>query len=80
MTAENGADYILAGGLTLFGQSPADCKTLYYRFLNNYYSGLIKKYLALYGENHYPSWDFQNQLRKKAERLCKKYNIRNSIL
>ena len=27
------ADYVLVGALTLFGNGPADCKTLYYKFL-----------------------------------------------
>ena len=77
---EYGADYILTGGLTLFGTGIADSKTLFYKFLERYDSSLLPKYQQLYGSNFYTSFSYQNQLKEKAERLCKKYNIRNRIL
>jgi DNA repair photolyase len=52
---EYGADYILIGGLTLFGTAPADSKTLYYKFLERYNPPLIEKYKTLYGNFFYPS-------------------------
>ena len=33
-----------------------------------------------YGSNFYAPFFYQNKLKEKAERLCKKYKIRNSIL
>jgi hypothetical protein len=30
-----GAHYVLYAGLTLYGDAPDDCKTLYYNFLND---------------------------------------------
>ena len=47
------ADYILVGGLTLFGNAKADSKTLYYKFLGRYQPELIKKYDELYNGNFY---------------------------
>lgn len=38
------ADFIFAGGLTLFGNGPTDCKTLYYKFLEKHYPELVPKY------------------------------------
>jgi len=38
-----GADFIFVGGLTLFGKGPADCKTLYYKFLEKHYPELCVK-------------------------------------
>jgi DNA repair photolyase len=35
------ADFIMAGGLTLFGNGPADSRPLYYRFLQRHYPGLV---------------------------------------
>jgi hypothetical protein len=32
-----GADYAFVGTLTLFGDGPADCKTLYYKFLERHF-------------------------------------------
>jgi DNA repair photolyase len=45
---EHGADYILIGGLTLFGNKPADSKTLYYKFLERKFPHLIGDYKKLY--------------------------------
>jgi DNA repair photolyase len=75
-----GADYILVGGLTLFGTSPADSKTLYYKFLERYNPSLLEKYKNLYGNFFYPPKHYQLQLKQTADKICTKYNIRNSIL
>lgn len=75
-----GADYILIGGLTLFGTGVADSKTLFYKFLERYDSTLLPKYQRLYGSNFYTPFSYQNQLKEKAGRLSLKHDIRNSIL
>jgi len=78
---QNYADYILAGGLTLFGNDTRDSKTLYFRFLENQYPHLLEKYKAMYhGSVYYPSWQYQEELKKKMETLCIKYSIRNRII
>lgn len=74
-----GAHYILVAGLTLFGDEERDSKQLYFKFLGNNYPGLLEKYKELYGSVHYPSWQYQQQLRKSADSLCEKYKIKNSI-
>ena len=75
-----GADYILVGGLTLFGNEERDSKQLVYKFLRNHYPHLLEKYGKMYGQVFYPSWQYQNDLKKRTEALCKKYSIRNSII
>jgi len=77
---EYNADYILAGGLTLFGEGAADSKTLFYKFLEKYDASLLPKYQRLYGPNFYPSFSYQDELKERISKLCKKYSIRNSIL
>jgi DNA repair photolyase len=74
------ADYILTGGLTLFGNAIADSKTLFYKFLERYDPSLLPKYQQLYGENWYTPFSYQDALKQRAGQLCKKYSIRNSIL
>lgn len=74
------ADYVLAGGLTLFGNGPADSKTLYYKFLQRYDPSLLPRYETLYGNNFYTSYRYQEEIKQKAKRLCRKYDIRSSIL
>ena len=75
-----GADYWLTGGLTLFGKDPADSKTLFYHFLRRYDPSLLPKYEALYGNNLYTSFAYQQALRERAGILSRKHGLRNSIL
>ena len=74
------ADYILVGGLTLFGSQPADSKTLYFQFLKKYDSSLIPKYEKMYGSNFFPPKYYLEKLGKKAMNLCAKHQVRASIL
>jgi DNA repair photolyase len=77
---EYGAGYILVSGLTLFGKEAADSKILYYKFLERYDVALIKKYDDLYRGLFYPPNWYQQQLKAKATAICKKYNLKTSIL
>jgi DNA repair photolyase len=78
--SSHGADYILVGGLTLFGKNPTDSKTLYYKFLERYDPALIRKYEKMYGINFFPSKAYQEELKQRTEMICAKYNIRTAIL
>jgi DNA repair photolyase len=75
-----GAAYILIGGLTLFGNQPTDSKTLYFNFLKRYDPSLIPQHEKLYGINFFPPKWYLQQLKERAGKLCRKHNIRNSIL
>jgi len=77
---EYGADFIFVGGLTLFGKGPADCKTLYYKFLEKYHPKLVPKYKSLYRIFFAPSKEYQKDLEEKSRRLCEKYGIKNRII
>ena len=74
-----GANYILIAGLTLFGNEESDSKQLFFRFLRNYYPDLLEKYETMYGSVYYPSWQYQQDLKKRGDALCEKYQIKNSI-
>lgn len=74
------ADYILAGGLTLFGTGKADSKTLYYQFLQRYNPLLLPAYDTLSGSNNFLHQQYQQQLKHRAGALCRKYGIRTTIL
>ncbi len=76
----HGADYVLTGGLTLFGNAPADSKTLFYKFLERYDPGLVKKYDDLYRGNFYPPKQYQDALKQRAKKICAKYGLRTSII
>jgi DNA repair photolyase len=76
----SGADYILVGGLTLFGKDPSDSKTLYYKFLNKFNPSLIAKYDSLFGNNFYLPAGYHRNLKLMSDDLSRKYKIRTSIL
>ena len=78
--ALHGADYILIGGLTLFGREVADSRTLYYKFLQLYDASLIPKYNHLFGENTFAPAAYHSMLRARADSICKKYHLRTKIL
>ena len=75
-----GADYILIGGLTLFGNQAADSKMLYRKFLERKFPHLITEYRKLYKIYFAPPASYIDDLNQRADRICKKYNIRRSIL
>jgi len=74
------ADFVFVGALTLFGNKPADCKTLYYKFLDRYNPDLVPKYESLFGSSFQPSEEYQKKLEEKTKRLCEKYGIKNRIV
>jgi DNA repair photolyase len=78
--SRTGAEYLLGGGLTLFGNGPADSKTLYYKFLERRYPDLIQEYSKLYGFFFYPPTAYKENLDALVRFLCEKHGIRNRIL
>ncbi|WP_414470546.1 SPL family radical SAM protein [Methanobacterium sp. ACI-7] len=75
-----GADYILTAGLTLFGEGKNDCKTVYYNTLQEHFPDLLEPTKRLFGKMFYPNPKYQRELTERANRLCKKYEIKNKII
>lgn len=75
-----GADSILTAGLTLFGDKPTDCKTVYYKTLEKHFPELLEKTKKLFGQNFYPNPKYQRKLAERADAICKKYEIKNRII
>jgi len=74
------ADFVFVGVLTLFGNKSADCKTLYYKFLEKDYPELVSKYKSLFRIFFQPLKEYQKELEERTKRLCEKYEIRNGIV
>ncbi len=74
------ADYILVGGLTLFGNGMADSKTLFYKFLERYDPALISKYDSLYRGLYYPPKQYHEELKRRSENICRKHELRTTII
>jgi DNA repair photolyase len=77
---EHGADYILIGGLTLFGNLPADSKTLYYKFLERTFPTLTPQYKKLYRIFFAPPKSYLEDLDGRAQEICSRYQLRRTIL
>lgn len=76
---ENGADFVLAAGLTLFGEGPADCKTRYYKALEEHFPELVPKTQILFGNSFAPSRKYQRELYLRVKNLSQKHGIRNRV-
>ena len=75
-----GADYVLTGSLTLFGNSSADSYTLYMKFLERNFPLLLPSYQKLYNGYFMPSASYQKDLSARASRLLAKYGLKEKIL
>jgi DNA repair photolyase len=78
--SEYGAMFAFLGGLTLFGDGPHDCRTLYFAFLEQHYPGLLPKYEELFKKYPSPPGKYQKNLEEKGKRYCRKYGMRYGIV
>ena len=74
-----GADFVMASGLTLFGEGPQDCKTRYYKVLGEHFPELVPKTKAIFGNSFAPSPKYPRELQKRLFKLLDKYQMRNRI-
>jgi DNA repair photolyase len=75
-----GLDFVLVGGLTLFGKGTGDCKTLYYQVLEQHFPGLISRYKSLFRIFFSPPKEYQKSLEERSREFCKRYGIRYGTL
>jgi len=76
----NGGDFILTGGMTLFGDKPTDCRVKYYSALEKHFPEVLQKTKLIFDKSDYPPFDYQSKISKLASDICAKYNIRTSII
>lgn len=74
------AHYVLYAGLTLYGDAPDDCKTVYYNFLEKNYPDLVPEYEKLFKGSNAPSKRYQNHLAIKYGEISNKYGVKNNII
>lgn len=75
-----GADFVMVGGLTLFGDKSTDCKVRYFEILEKYFPEILEETKNLFRNSFAPPKSYQIALSKLSERICKKYCIKNSII
>ena len=76
---EAGADYVLTGSLTLFGNGLADSYTLYMKFLQRNFPDVLASYARLYNGYFMPSRAYQKDLSARASHLIAKYGLKEKI-
>jgi DNA repair photolyase len=74
-TAENGGQFVLAGGLTLASSQ----KEHYMKVLAKRFPELIPKYEQMYRGNYGPECHYSGELGKKVSKLCQKYGIKDRM-
>ena len=75
-----GAYYILHAGLTLYGDAPDDCNTLYFNFLKENYPDLLPEYEKLFKGSIASSKRYQNDVATRFGEISSRYNIKNRII
>lgn len=75
-----GGDFILTGGMTLFGDKPGDCRVKYYNALERHFPDVLKKTRWIFDNSDYPPFEYQSKISKLSAEISAKYNIRTSII
>ena len=75
-----GAHYVLYAGLTLYGDAPETCKTLYFNFLKEYYPDLLPEYENLFKGSIASSKRYQKDLAIRFRGISNRYGIKNKII
>ena len=75
-----GAKYIFPATLTLFGDGPADSKTLVFRAIEKHYPQLTEKYRKLFASGgQLPRW-YRDAFAAKVKSLNEAHRLKNTIL
>jgi DNA repair photolyase len=75
-----GAKYIFPATLTLFGEGPADSKTLVFRAIEKHYPHLTEKYRKLFADGgQLPRW-YRDAFYAKVKSLSEAHGLKNTIL
>jgi len=77
---EYGANYVLYSGLTLYGDGPQDCRTVYYKFLEDHFPELLPRYEQLFENSFAPTQKYSFELSKKFSEISSLHGMKNSII
>jgi DNA repair photolyase len=77
---ETGVHYLFPASITLFGEGPADSKTLVLRAVEKHYPQLLDKYKKLFAHGPQPLPYYSNAFSKKMQELLKEYGLKDRIV
>ena len=76
---EEGARYIFPASITLFGDGPADSKTLVLQAVRKYDPGLVEKYEELFAGGFQVPYEYSKELERRTNLLSQQYGLKNSL-
>jgi len=75
-----GADFVRVGSLNLYGDGPADSRTLFFQALGRHFPELILKYKELFHTHPSLPWSYQKKLEEMSIKLCEEIGIKYGIV
>jgi DNA repair photolyase len=78
--SDAGARYIFPASMTLFGNEPADSKTMTLKAIARHFPEHFEKYEDLFRYGFQISSSYKDELKKRTDALCKKYKIPDRIV
>lgn len=77
---EFGGDFVLSGGMTLFGDQCNDSRMKYYDALAKHFPEVLKKTKTIFDNSDYPPSYYQKKISDLTSEICRKYDIKNRII
>lgn len=77
---EYGGDFVLSGGMTLFGDECNDSRMKYYDTLAKHFPEVLTKTKAIFDNSDYPLPYYQKKISDLSSEICRKYNIKSRII
>ena len=77
---ETGVHYVFPATITLFGEGPADSKTLVFRAIEKHYPHLLEKYQKFFSNSNQLPYYYNSAFNKKIKELMKEYGLKERIL
>jgi DNA repair photolyase len=75
----HGTRYIFPASITLFGDGPADSKTLVFEAVRKYDPALLEKYKDLFVRGFEVPYGYSKELERRTTLLSEKYGIKNRL-
>ena len=75
-----GGDFVLCGGMTLFGDQCNDSRMKYYDALVKHFPEVLKKTKIIFDNSDYPPSYYQKKISDLTSEICRKYDIKNRII
>ncbi len=77
---KNNASYLILGALSLFGNNDNSSKIKYFNFIENNFPEILVNVKKLFYNREYPSQKYQNDIYRKIVNICKKQDVKTTMI